>query len=432
MKLSNRSYKRSMKLAVGVAVSALALSGCSITGGSSDAGSSGDGTGTVNALFMKQAGYSEDDIGKMITDFTSQNPDIDVNPTFVSYEALHDKIVTAAPSGTYDAFLSDVIWTAEFASKGIASDITDRIPQNWDEDMLAGALATGEYEGKYYGAPAYPSSKFFYYNKEMVKKVGATEEDLQTWDGVLKVAKKIKKQEGIDSPLSWSWSQAEALIADYAQLLGAFGGEFTDENGKLVINDEHGVDTLNWMIDSMNAGLTNDASTTFLENEVTKSMAQGQTAFALNWDSTLVDLDDPEISKVVGKIGVMQTPAGPSGERPGVNGSMSMSIASKSQNKDAAWKLLEFMSSKENQDQYAKSAMPNWKASYEDPEVTKSNPEEFEAARNAFDSLIARPEVTDYNSVSQVIQVEIQRALLGQKTAQEALDDAVATANKGD
>lgn len=104
---------------------AVTVSGCSVTG-VSGGGDSGDGTGTVKALFMKQAGYTEQDYAAIIGDFEAEHPDIDVEPTFVSYEALHDKIVTSAPSGSYDVVLIDVIWPAEFASKGIIADLTDR------------------------------------------------------------------------------------------------------------------------------------------------------------------------------------------------------------------------------------------------------------------------------------------------------------------
>ncbi len=431
MGINSKRVKKAGAVAASMMVGALALSGCSVTGAGTTEGAKGDGTGTVNALFMKQAGYSEDDVAKMIAEFEAQNPEITVEPTFVSYEALHDKIVTAAPAGTYDVFLTDVIWPAEFASKGVALDLTDRIPESWKDDVLGGALDTGKYQDKYYGVPLFPSTKLFYYNTELVESVGATEADLQTWDGVLDVAAKIKEQENIEFPLAWSWSQAEALICDYAQLLGSFGGEFTDADGNLAINSPEGVETLQWMMDSMESGLTNPASTTFLEDDVTKSLAQGQTAFALNWESTLRDLDDPSISKVVGKVAVMQTPAGPSGDRRGVNGSMAMSIGSQSKNQDAAWTFVEFMSSQENQEQYAASSMPNWKASYENAELTKSNPAVFKAAGQQFDDMIARPVMESYNSVSQTIQVELQNALLGKKTAQEALDDAVAAANKG-
>jgi multiple sugar transport system substrate-binding protein len=38
--------------------------------------------------------------------------------------------------------------------------------------------------------------------------------------------------------------------------------------------------------------------------------------------------------------------------------------------------------------------------------------------------------VPNYNTVSQAIQVELQNALLGKKSPQQALDDAVKAANE--
>ena len=51
---------------------------------------------TINALFMKQAAYSEDDVRNMAKDFEAANPDIKVNLEFVPYEGLHDKIVAGS------------------------------------------------------------------------------------------------------------------------------------------------------------------------------------------------------------------------------------------------------------------------------------------------------------------------------------------------
>ena len=66
---------------------------------------------TLRALFMKQAGYSEDDINNITKEYMAKNPNVKVELDFVSYEALHDKIVTAAASkaGTYDVVLMDCI-----------------------------------------------------------------------------------------------------------------------------------------------------------------------------------------------------------------------------------------------------------------------------------------------------------------------------------
>src|SRR5205085_453423 len=65
---------------------AAALAGCSVTGAAPVTGASGSAGGTINALFMKQAGYSESDVAAIVAAFQGKFPDIKVNPTFVAYE----------------------------------------------------------------------------------------------------------------------------------------------------------------------------------------------------------------------------------------------------------------------------------------------------------------------------------------------------------
>src|SRR6185312_9495957 len=79
----------------GGASSSAATSGAAAT-------SSASGPVTLNNLFQQQAGYSAADLAGMTKLFEQANPNIKVNNTLVAYEALHDKIVAAAPAGTYD------------------------------------------------------------------------------------------------------------------------------------------------------------------------------------------------------------------------------------------------------------------------------------------------------------------------------------------
>src|SRR3979411_75435 len=75
--------------------------------------SGGGGTVTLHNLFQQQAGYSATDLAGMTAKFEAAYPHIKVNNTLVAYEALHDKIVAAAPAGTYDVVLGAVIWPRE-------------------------------------------------------------------------------------------------------------------------------------------------------------------------------------------------------------------------------------------------------------------------------------------------------------------------------
>lgn len=70
------------------------LAGC---GSNSNDQASEGGTTVINALFMKQAGYSEEDVTAITNEFMEKNPNIEIKTTFVPYESLEQKILTGAP-----------------------------------------------------------------------------------------------------------------------------------------------------------------------------------------------------------------------------------------------------------------------------------------------------------------------------------------------
>src|SRR5665647_3102501 len=122
------------------------------------------GLAAWNVLVMKQAGYSEEDIRKMTSTFQAANPDIKVTLDFVAYEALHDKTVAAAPAGTYDVVLIDVIWPAEFGTTKIVADVSSKWPASWKDQMLGGAVATPQYNSQFYGVPWILDTKYLFFN----------------------------------------------------------------------------------------------------------------------------------------------------------------------------------------------------------------------------------------------------------------------------
>src|SRR5918995_6306249 len=345
--ISRREFLRLSAAGTGL----LLLSGCG--GGETEGG----GPVTLSALFMNQAAYSEDDVKNMTEQFQKQNPNIKVNLTFVAYEALHDKIVAAAPAGTYDTVLVDVIWPAEFASKKMIVDITDRFPESERSKIFDGALKTTEYQGSYYGVPWILDTKYFFYNKEMLEEAGTAPPE--TWDAVVEAARALKSQGVVEYPLVWSWAQAEALMCDYATLLGAYGGQFFNGSGKPAFNTGGGLQALEFMRMTLDEKLSNPASTESLEEDVRRIISQGEAAMALNWTYMFALANDPNESQVAGQIEIAHTPEGPAGA-PGVNGSMGMAVSKGSQNQDEAWRYIQFMTSQEGQNQYAKVSLPIW------------------------------------------------------------------------
>ena len=381
---------------------------------------------TLNALFMKQTAYSEDDVRNMTKDFEAANPGIHVNLEFVPYEALHDKIVAAQGAGAsgYDSVLIDVIWPAEFAKNGFVMDVTSRIPADETAKIFDGAWSTVEYEGKRWGMPWILDTKYLFYNKEMLEKAGIAAPP-KTWEELTKQAKILKDKGIVKFPIVWSWAQAEAIICDYATLVDAYKGSFFD-NGKPNFASGGSLDAIRYMEQSLQDGLTNPNSREYLEEDVRKVFSAGEAAFALNWTYMYnMANGDPKESKIVGKVGIVPAPGieGKS-DASAVNGSMALSIPANSTHPDEAWKYITFMTSQPVQNKYAQLSLPIWKSSYDDPAVAKGQESVVAAAKVSIGRMFPRPTTPSYQELSSILQKKLQEVLLGKAKPEEAMQSA--------
>ncbi|HCB0452737.1 TPA: extracellular solute-binding protein [Klebsiella quasipneumoniae subsp. quasipneumoniae] len=375
----------------------------------------------INALFMTQAAYSENDIRAMTSDFEKQHPDVKVNLEFVPYEALHDKIVAARGAGGngYDVVLFDAIWPAEFSRFDLLQDVSSRIAADEREKIFPGAMNTVVYQGKTLGMPWILDTKYLYYNTAMLDKAGIKTPPA-SWQQVMDDAKVLKDKGIVKYPLVWSWSQAEALVCDYTTLVSGFGGSFY-QNGKLDFSTPASLKAVTLMKTSLDQGLSNPASREYLEEDVRKAFSNGDAAFALNWTYMYNMANDPKQSKVAGDVGIVPAP-GDTPDKPGaVNGSMGLGIAKASQHPEEAWQYIHYLTSQPVQDKYAKLSLPVWKASYQDPAVAKGQESLIAAADKSLNVMLSRPETADYSRLSNTLQQQLQSVLQGKATPDVAL-----------
>lgn len=385
------------------------------------AGSAAAATTTLNALFMTQAAYSENDIRAMTQAFQTAHPDVQVNLEFVPYEALHDKIVAARGAGGngYDVVLFDAIWPAEFSKFDLLQDVSSRISADEKEKIFPGAMNTVVFKGKTLGMPWILDTKYLYYNKAMLEK--ADIKDLpQTWQQVLDDARIIKQKNIVKYPLVWSWSQAEALVCDYTTLVSGFGGKFYN-NGKLDFSTPASLQAVKLMKSSLDEGLTNPASREYLEEDVRKAFSNGDAAFALNWTYMYNMANDAKQSKVAGQVGIMPAPGDAPNRFGAVNGSMGLGIAKGSSHPEQAWQYISYMTSQPVQNKYATLSLPIWKSSYQDPAVSKNQESLIAAADKSLNVMLSRPETADYSRLSNTLQQQLQQVLVGSATPEAAM-----------
>ncbi|MCX8509342.1 MAG: extracellular solute-binding protein [Rhodobacteraceae bacterium] len=386
----------------------------------------------LSALFMSQAAYSEADVKAMTAEFESANPGTTVKLEFVPYDALYDKIVASKAAGGagYDVVLYDVIWPANFAENGVLVDVTDKVAAMDKAAVFDGAWATTEYSGQYYGMPWILDTKYLFANKDMLDKAGVTAMP-KTWAEVMAAAQKVKDAGLVEYPLVFDWAQAEAVICDYTALVGAYQGAFL-KDGAPAFNSGGGVEALQFMVDAMKSGLVNPNSTSYLEEDVRKVFSAGDAAMAVNW-TYMYNLaqNNPDESKINGMVEIAPLP-GVEGRAAAsaVNGSMGLGITAGSAKPDLAWSYISFMTSQAVQNSYAKNSLPIWKSSYSDPVVTTGQEAVVAAADTSIAIMTPRPMFPAYPELSSLLQKAIHKALAGEMSAQDALNEAADAAAK--
>ncbi len=228
----------------------------------------------------------------------------------------------------------------------------------------------------------------------------------------------------------------EAVTGRFYELLVANGGAMFDENWNPTFNSPAGVEALSFFVDLYNAGAVPAGVPNYLWDDTGLGFGSGTVAMDLDWGGWSAYFNDPANSKVAGNVGVIRAPAGSAGIRTGWSGSHSFSITESCDNKEAAASFVMFLTSPERQIVEARNGMLPTRTAVWDTAM-----EEFNAAGNTYmaevfstfrtsmaEDAFTPPLIPEWIEVSNVLWPELQAAIVGDKTAQEALDTAAAAA----
>ena len=393
---------------------------------------------TIHVLTMDQAGIKNAEVDQIAAEFMAKNPDIKVVMEYVTYDAVHDKIVTgmAAKPPAYDAAMIDVIWPDEFIKAGYLLDVTNRITPDMKSGMFPASFNGVTRNGKVYGMPWLMDVKYFMYNKDILQKAGIAAPPA-TWEELVDQAKIIKQKGLVEFPIIWSWNQKEGVVCDFTVLLFGNGGAFLDASGQPVFNNDKGVQALTWMKQTLDDGLSNPSSVASDENAVRDNYIAGSAAFAVNWMYQYSDSNDASKSQIVGKAAFAPMPVFAAGKAAGVkgssvDGSSSFGLMATSPYPDQTWKYLSYLASNDVQIKYSAEMLPVWQVDFQGDALAKlkaatpNNPVTVPAFMAQFPYANERPTVPYYNEGSSALQLAIQEALTGVKSPKQALDDAAA------
>jgi len=384
----------------------------------------------INVIYMAQAAYQPPEIRDM-ADLFEELSGIKVNLEFVKYDEQHEKVVLSAvaPVPTYDVFSLDLIWTAEFASKGFCVSLDDYITPEVRADIAPAIMDAFVFDGKTWAMPFLANFQLFFYNIDMIKEAGFTGLP-KTLEEMVEQMEAMKAKGIVKYPWTDSWNQKEGLTCEYVWLTGAFGGDTFDEKGRPIFNTGPGLKALEFMVMLLEKGLASPKSLTNDEPAAKDDFISGNAAFTSNWTFQYGLMNDPAVSKVVGagKMGLLPVSKNVLGKYPydsaSVSGFQGAAILANSKHKDAAWRYVRYITSPIVQRAYL-TEMPVW-TSVQTSAYAKMMDPVIDIKAKEIASVHHRPKVPPYPEVSSILQRYIHLALEGKMKPKAALDKAKA------
>ena len=345
-----------------------------------------------------------------------------------AYDKTHEVIVTAAVgrSSGFDVVAIDTIYVSNYALAGIVEPLTNFAPPEFFAQHTPSSLDMLSYDGVPYALGGGYNYKYFYYNEKLLERAGF-QAPPATWDELVEMSKVMQEKGIVKYGIAWGWAQAEGLICDYTIILNSFGGEFFDNDGKIVLDTPEARAALQFMYDSIYThGIADPASTSLTDREVMSLFLNEDIAFVINWDFGWTWSQDPAQSRVIDATRVGLIPGTDKKASSTTGGGSGPAILTTSPKKDLAWKFIETFNLPEVQLAYLTelkslritlNELMSHEALQEEP-----YPSMFEQQAYAY----PRAKLAWYPQFSSMLQSEIHQALTNGKSLDQALRDAQA------
>jgi len=389
--------------------------------------------------------YSNDVILDNIKKFEAKNPGIKVTMNDFAWEKYTD-VMTArfvGKTATDLAYSSDH-WLQQWAAANWIVPLDDYFPQvaTYKPDFAPYATEGMTYKGKLYGLPYYADTIIFIYNEDMLKRAGFTTPPA-TWDDVTRMALAMKEKKIVEYPIMFQFQDITPwYIEVFLSMVYSFKSYSMFDASLNPTFDREGSAALKvaqWLVDGMRKHkIINPASLETTEIPLVKAMGAGQVAFAVLPKYNLADLNTPGAHAQAGKFKMALMP----GETHGTVGfvrfyAMTKMAADRGKDvRDAAWKFLEYFGGRTGGEFVV---VKRWALEkglgfaqlplYKDPAIRAAINKWGNVTLEEQQSKVARAKealTPFWGTWSLEFQKELNKALLGQKSALDALKAAAA------
>ncbi|MDO5866203.1 MULTISPECIES: ABC transporter substrate-binding protein [Paenarthrobacter] len=305
-----------------------------------------------------------------------------------------------------DLFLTDVIWTSEFASQGWLLDQTKLVEANKDR-LIPSTVETTKYQDKYWASPFFTNAGLIYYQKDKVAKP-------ESWQQLYAEAAKAPGNGYV-----YQGKQYEGLTVNFLEMLYSAGGEVLNDQGDVKIDSQETRDVLNFMSDGLKNGSADRAVLTYNEDPARLAYESGDFGYQRNWPHVYRLLNATPLAS---SFGVAPLPAWEGGKASGVLGGWNLAISAHSTNQSGAVAFIDFATTPDWQKHVAMdySQAPVNEAAYSDPAVLQKMPFATELLASVKGAK-PRPISPVYPQISQAIYKNVYAVLSGTASTEDAV-----------
>ncbi len=382
-----------------------------------------------------------DVIRKLLPDFEKENPGIKVLIDAMPYDAMRDKILASfmAPKATYDVIIVDNPWMDEFVAGNFLEPLDDRIRSisGYDfDDFVKPVREIGVVGGKVYGIPFYNYALGLIVRQDLFddpaykdayqKKYGKPLAPPTILEDYVRIAQFFKEQSG--GKIYGAAMQPQRgykVFEEWKNWLYAAGGNLLDEKGNVILDRPEAVRALELYIEMYKtAAPPNSLNWGF--DEALRSMAAGEAATMMSYNWMLPTLNNPQgpAGNLAGKFALYEVPGGKA-----VLGAWHWAIPRNAPNKDASWRFISWVTSKQVEKQRViLGGAPVRVSAMKDPEVWQKGfgQSYYETVLKILEDAEPLARGPKAEEIIQVVGTELNAAVAGEKTAEQALKDAAA------
>ncbi len=322
-------------------------------------------------------------------------------------------------------------WVSDYASQGLLLPLDDKVPQSVKDLYFPGLWKEQLVGGVNFQFPWYEGINVDLVNKQILDQAGVKIEDFpKNWVDVPAFCATIKAKTGTlcDIRLTVNDLLSQMVYEGNVKVMSDDGKSFT-------FNSADGAAWLQYYVDMVKAGTVDKTVLVTDQDRVGLDLfSSGKAAFYATGPNLIRDVrqNNPGL---YGYLGVVPRPVGKSGVIG--KGLMAISVKKDTKYPNAAIALAQFFTNPKSMLEFSKivSIYPSTPASYDDPFFSaapvaiedSAKPYAKDAISKYADIVPAIPHKADVNAI---VLKHIQDALFNNVPVQQALDAAVAEANK--